>query len=110
MTMIATGVGPSIKRERKKPEAWNEKNSERKKQKMFFQKALNTQNQKYTSITVHKKNYVNDVLYTVRRKIKNKDTNESCLTIKFFSKGTEFGCWRSVELRGRRIGLKRLRS
>lgn len=43
--MIATGVGPSIKRERKKPEAWNEKNSERKNKKMFFQKALNT-NQK----------------------------------------------------------------
>ena len=53
MTMIATGVGPSIKRERKEPEAWSEKEFRKKKQKMFFQKALNTQNQKYTSITVH---------------------------------------------------------
>ena len=38
MTMIATGVGPSIKRERKKPEAWNEKNSERKNKKCFFKR------------------------------------------------------------------------
>ena len=53
MTMIATGVGPLIKRERKEPEAWNEKNSERKNKNVFSKAIHHTQNQKYTSITVH---------------------------------------------------------